>query len=115
MTKGKSLMHQSAPSQGWLVIGSRCAGRITHHEEVSRLRKVYELVKEARQQVEGEQASYYEWPVMSVCSSKWAVFAGELLTFLLALSGSRTRSEGSECVCRLHKPQRSQLQPECNV
>ena len=33
---------------------SGCAGRITHHEEVSRLRKVYELVKEARQQVEGE-------------------------------------------------------------
>lgn len=30
-----------------------CAGRITHHEEVSRLKKVYELVKEARQQVEG--------------------------------------------------------------
>ena len=31
-----------------------CAGRITHHDEVSRLKKVYELVKEARQQVEGQ-------------------------------------------------------------
>jgi hypothetical protein len=29
------------------------AGRITHHDEVSRLKKVYELVKDARQQVEG--------------------------------------------------------------
>lgn len=29
------------------------AGSITHHEEVARLRKVYELVQDARQQVAG--------------------------------------------------------------
>ncbi|CAL5220499.1 g2528 [Coccomyxa viridis] len=37
----------------WSGSGTPFSGRITHHEEVSRLRKVYELVKEARQQVEG--------------------------------------------------------------
>ena len=41
-----------------------CAGRITHHDEVSRLKKVYELVKEARQQVEGQS---YFWLTSSKC------------------------------------------------
>ena len=39
-----------------------CAGRITHHDEVSRLKKVYELVKEARQQVEGKLHSWLMSP-----------------------------------------------------
>lgn len=33
------------------------AGRITHHDEVARLKRVYELVQEAKQQVSGECAA----------------------------------------------------------
>ena len=35
------------------------AGRITHHEEVTRLKRVYELVQEAKQQVSGERPPMY--------------------------------------------------------
>lgn len=34
--------------------GMARAGRITHHDEVSRLKRVYELVKEAQQQIAGK-------------------------------------------------------------
>ena len=37
----------------WEGTASPFSGRITHHEEVARLKKVYELVQEARQVVQG--------------------------------------------------------------
>ncbi|KAK9837236.1 hypothetical protein WJX81_000605 [Elliptochloris bilobata] len=37
----------------WEGTASPFSGRITHHDEVARLKKVYELVKEARQTVQG--------------------------------------------------------------
>ncbi|CAK0783573.1 hypothetical protein CVIRNUC_006772 [Coccomyxa viridis] len=48
-----SIFKTSDSSVPWEGSGSPFSGRITHHDEVSRLKKVYELVKEARQQVEG--------------------------------------------------------------
>ena len=37
----------------WEGTASPFSGRITHHDEVARLKKVYELVQEARQVVQG--------------------------------------------------------------
>ena len=37
----------------WEGTAAPFSGRITHHDEVARLKKVYELVQEARQAVQG--------------------------------------------------------------
>ena len=58
------------------------AGRITHHDEVSRLKKVYELVKEARQQVEGQS---HLWRTPLKCT-------GSLLHFKHASSPAKSGS-----------------------
>ena len=47
-----------------LTAGMVCTGRITHHDEVSRLKKVYELVKEAQQQIVGELAPPSSWSAL---------------------------------------------------
>ncbi len=40
----------------WQGTASPFSGRITHHDEVARLRRVYELVQEAKQAVQGPPA-----------------------------------------------------------
>lgn len=45
----------------WEGTGSAFSGRITHHEEVARLKKVYELVKEAREAVRGAVPELDVW------------------------------------------------------
>lgn len=45
-------------TDGFLVA---VAGSISHHEDVTRLRKVYQLVQDARQQIVGGFSSFFCW------------------------------------------------------
>ncbi len=51
-----------------LIFKCTVTGSITHHEEVARLRKVYELVQDARQQIVGEPL-FCQQPAFLACFS----------------------------------------------
>ncbi len=74
-------VHPTLPAN---FLGLRgAAGRITHHDEVARLKRVYELVQEAKQQVSGE------WPRRCMQDTNSGVLASSMLVALaLALQSA---------------------------
>ena len=75
----------------WEGTGSAFSGRITHHEEVARLKKVYELVKEAREAVRGAVRELDVWKgCNSSNASPTARFAWSSCIIGVALVTTRT-------------------------